>query len=291
MEPRPRRSRLRDALRRPTTGPSTRRATPRSSSRSRPRARSRWSLDTDGEADTGLVLAARRDRGLRGGPDGLRRDAARASSKWRFAAKRKVFTAPAVAPDGRVFFGSQDHHAYALTPQGGPLWSVDLGRGRRRRARASATTARCSSAPTATRSCDSIPDDGHVVWRAKVGGYVRGTLSMTRAGDVARGRLRPDARELVRSRGRRGACAATFPSRAPARASSASTAAPLEDDGRRARSSARRTTRSTRSTRTDSSSGASRPAATSTRPITLLGDGSVVFGSDDGKVYHAAGAR
>src|SRR6202012_479307 len=47
--------------------------------------------------------------------------------RWRFAARRKVFTAPAIGAQGRIYFGSQDHHVYALGPDGRPVWSLDLG--------------------------------------------------------------------------------------------------------------------------------------------------------------------
>ena len=65
-----------------------------------PEGKTRWTLDTDDEADTGIALApdgtvvlaaGRRVYGV--SPQGF--------VKWRFAAKRKVFTAPAIAAGGR----------------------------------------------------------------------------------------------------------------------------------------------------------------------------------------------
>ena len=107
--------------------------------------------------------------------------------------------------------------------------------------------------------------EGHVVWRANVGGYVRGTLSVARNGDVLAGvygprpraaRLRPDDGGL---RGDfaiqgTGACATGFMAarwRTPPGRSS----------------SARRTTQSTRSTRAASYSGGSSPEGTWTLPL------------------------
>jgi hypothetical protein len=155
----------------------------------------KWSLDTDGDADTGPAIAK----------DGTVIFAAGKMVygvtplgyvKWRFTAKRKVFTAPAVAPDGRVFFGSQDHRAYALTPQGGPAWSVDLG-------------ADVDGAPVLTEDGAVVVgtdagdvvkldgNDGHVLWRASLGGYVRGTLAATRFGEVLAGVYGPTPRQVL----------------------------------------------------------------------------------------------
>ncbi len=164
-----------------------------------PEGKVKWSLDTDGDADSGPVMSSDGAVVFAAGrmvyavtPAGYVR--------WRFAAKRKVFTSPAVGPQGRIFFGSQDHHVYALGPDGHLVWSVDLG-------------GDVDGAPAIDDRGDVFvgtdgdevvrvdPDDGHVVWRANVGGYVRGTLSVARNGDVLAGvygprpraaRLRPD---------------------------------------------------------------------------------------------------
>jgi outer membrane protein assembly factor BamB len=164
-----------------------------------PDGKIKWSLDTDGDADSGAAMS----------PDGAVIFAAgrvvyavtpAGYVRWRFTARRKVFTAPAIGPQGRIFFGSQDHHVYALAPDGRVVWSLDLG-------------VDVDGAPAiddhggvfvGTDGDEVVrvdPDDGHVVWRANVGGYVRGTLSIARNGDVLAGvygprpraaRLRPD---------------------------------------------------------------------------------------------------
>ena len=69
------------------------------------------------------------------------------------------------------------------------------------------------------------PDDGRVVWRAHVGGYVRGALVDRAQRRRARRGLRPDAARGAAARGRRRPCAATSPSRGRAPATSASTEA------------------------------------------------------------------
>jgi outer membrane protein assembly factor BamB len=164
-----------------------------------PEGKVRWSLDTEGDADSGAAMSA----------DGAVVFAAGRTVyavtsvgyvRWRFMARRKVYTAPAIGAQGRIFFGSQDHHVYALAPDGRLVWSVDLG-------------ADVDGAPViddrgsvfvGTDGDEVVrvdPDDGRVVWRANVGGYVRGTLSVARNGDVLAGvygprpravRLRPD---------------------------------------------------------------------------------------------------
>ena len=140
----------------PTTGQSTSGATRGSFSPSRPRAKSSgpsrptakpMTRRRDSKDGTVVVAAGRMVYALT--PLGY--------VKWRFAAKRKVFSSPAVSDDGRVFFGSQDHHAYARFAAGKAR--LERGpRGRRRRvAGRLATTAASSSAPTATRSSGSTP--------------------------------------------------------------------------------------------------------------------------------------
>jgi outer membrane protein assembly factor BamB len=159
-----------------------------------PEGKVRWSLDTEGDADTGPTIAS----------DGTIVFAAGRAVygvtpaghvRWRFAAKRKVFTSPALGTQGHVYFGSQDHHAYALGPDGRLLWSTDLG-------------ADVDGAP-AIDDHDAVfvgtdgdevvrldPDDGHVVWRAALGGYVRGTLAIARNGDVLAGVYGPRPRAV-----------------------------------------------------------------------------------------------
>ncbi len=159
-----------------------------------PDGRIKWSLDTDGDADTGSVIASDGSVIFAAGrmvyevtPLGY--------VKWRFAAKRKIFTAPAIGPQGRIFVGSQDHHADALASDGRLSWTVDLG-------------ADVDGAPAVDDRGDVFvgtdgdevaridADDGHVVWRTNLGGYVRGTLSIARNGDVLAGVYGPKPRAV-----------------------------------------------------------------------------------------------
>lgn len=147
-------------------------------------------LDTDGDADTAAVL----------GKDGTIIFAAGKSVyavrrggdlAWRFAAKAKVFTAPAVTNEGLVVFGSQDHRVYALTPAGTLAWSVDLGAD----VDGSPVVGDDGSIYVGTDAGDVVKVAASgVVWRAPVGGFVRGPLSMARNGDVLVGTYGPAPR-------------------------------------------------------------------------------------------------
>jgi outer membrane protein assembly factor BamB len=159
-----------------------------------PEGKVRWSLDTDGDADSGPAIASDGSIVFAAGHTVYGVTAA-GHVRWRFAAKRKVFASPAIGSQGRIFFGSQDHHAYALSPEGRLVWSVDLG-------------ADVDGAPAiddhgavfvGTDGDDVVrldPDDGHVVWRSALGGYVRGTLAIARNGDVLAGVYGPRPRAV-----------------------------------------------------------------------------------------------
>jgi outer membrane protein assembly factor BamB len=246
-----------------------------------PEGKVRWSLDTDGDADTGPVLgkdgtvvfaAGRMVYGVT--PQGFVR--------FRFAAKRKVYTSPVVAADGRIFFGSQDHHAYGLTPEGGPLWSVDLG-------------ADVDGAPVladdgalfvGTDAGEVVrldPSDGHVAWRAKLGGYVRGTLSVARGGDVLAGVYGPAPRQ-VRLDPVTGAVRASFSVQGTGAREFGVHGGALEDDAGvlvfGAQDDAVYAIDGSGTVLWRFTTGADVDA-----PVTLLDDSSVVAGSDDAKVY------
>ncbi len=160
-----------------------------------------WKLETAGDADTGalfvgnLVVFAAGPSVYAVRPGG---DVA-----WRFDAKKKVYTAPALSAEpaldgGRegekpiIVIGSQDHHVYALTALGALEWSVDLG-------------ADVDGAPVVgddgaiTVGTDGgelvrLSASGEVQWKVQVGGYVRGPLSVARNGDALAGVYGPTPR-------------------------------------------------------------------------------------------------
>lgn len=251
-----------------------------------PEGKVKWTLDTEGEADTGAALA----------PDGSVVFAAGRTVygvtpfgqiAWRFAAKRKVFTAPALAPDGRVFFGSQDHRAYGLTAHGALAWSVDLG-------------ADVDGAPAigddgavffGTDGDEVVRVDaasGAIAWRTKVGGFVRGTLSIARGGDVLAGVYGPTPRE-VRLRAADGHIVGQFAIQGTGAREFGVHGGALEDD----------TGTLVFGTQDDDVYAVAPSGDLLWRfatggdvdaPVTLLGDGTLVVGSDDGTVY-LLGAR
>ena len=159
-----------------------------------PEGKIKWSLDTDGDADTGAVIAS--DGSVIVAAGRMIYDLTSLGYvKWRFTARRKIFTAPALGPQGRIYFGAQDHHVDALAPDGRLVWTVDLG-------------ADVDGAPAVDDSGDVYVgtdgdeivrihrDDGTVAWRTNLGGYVRGTLSIARNGDVLAGVYGPRPRAV-----------------------------------------------------------------------------------------------
>jgi outer membrane protein assembly factor BamB len=155
--------------------------------------RVRWTLETGSDADTGAVIA--KDGSI------LFASGSRVFSvlqngdiAWRFQAKQKVFTAPAITDDERIIFGSQDGHVYALSSKGELSWSTDLGRD----ADGAAAIGDDGAIFVGTDAGEVVRLDstGSVVWRANVGGFVRGTLSLARNGDVLAGVYGPSPREV-----------------------------------------------------------------------------------------------
>jgi outer membrane protein assembly factor BamB len=149
----------------------------------------RFRLETAGDVDTGavptpwggIVFASGRVLSATK-PDG--------TLLWRVQARRKCYSSPAVGEDGTVYFGSQDHHVYAVSPEGKVRWRVDLG-------------ADVDSSPAVQDDGTIVvgsdkgdvvalaPDTGEVKWTAAVGGFVRGAMSLGRDGTVFTGTYGP----------------------------------------------------------------------------------------------------
>ena len=147
-----------------------------------------WRLEVDGEADTGAVF----------GKDGAIVFAAGASVlsvrrggdvAWRFTAKGKVFTAPAVTDAGLVVVGSQDDRVYAIDATGAAVWSTNLGAD----VDGAAVIGDDGGIYVGTDKGEIVRLDagGKVAWRTPVGGYVRGVLSLARNGDILAGTYGP----------------------------------------------------------------------------------------------------
>jgi outer membrane protein assembly factor BamB len=147
-----------------------------------------WRLEVEGEADTGAVF----------GKDGTIVFAAGSSVlsvrrggdvAWRFTAKGKVFTAPAVTDAGLVVVGSQDDRVYAIDATGAAAWSTSLGAD----VDGAAVVGDDGAIYVGTDKGEVVRLDagGKVAWRTPVGGYVRGVLSLARNGDILTGTYGP----------------------------------------------------------------------------------------------------
>lgn len=116
----------------------------------------------------------------------------------RLEAKRKVFTAPALAGD-LVVFGAQDDHAYGVrAATGAVVFRARLG------ADVDGSPAVADDGTvffgTDAGEVVHLGATGAVLGRVQVGGYVRGPLAIARNGDVVVGTYGPAPR-LVRVRG------------------------------------------------------------------------------------------
>lgn len=146
-----------------------------------------FKLDLDGEVDTSPLVLDDGTVVVAAGNDVVA-VRARGDVVWRYRAKGKVFTSPALANDQMVVFGSQDDHVYAV--RGGELvWSVDVGID----CDGSPVVLEDGSIAVGTDAGDviRIASDGKIVSRTKVGGFVRGPLSLSRTGDILVGTYGP----------------------------------------------------------------------------------------------------
>ncbi len=235
-------------------------------------------LELDGEVDTGPVFAKDGNVVVAAGKSvvSVRRGGDLA---WRFTAKNKVYTSPAVDDQGRVVFGSQDHHVYALAPDGTLAWAVDLG-------------ADVDGGP-------AIGDDGSVfvgtdkgeivaldpkgvpTWRTNVGGYVRGTLAIARNGDVLAGTYGPVPRVVRVSR--EGAILGAFAIRGTGAREFGIHGGPLEDESGTVFFGAQDDV--VRAVGPDGALRWSFPTkADVDAPLSLLSDGTLVVPSEDGTI-------
>ncbi len=158
-----------------------------------------WKLDVEGEADVAPAFVDGGRLAFAAGPV-LYVVSTSGVVSARYRAKKKIFTAPAIAADQTIYFGSQDRHAYAVSPDGRLKWSVDLG-------------ADVDGGPAVADDGDVYfgtdggavfrlrPGDGSVVARTDVGGHVRGAISVARDGGLLVGVYGPRAGLLRLVRG------------------------------------------------------------------------------------------
>jgi outer membrane protein assembly factor BamB len=140
-----------------------------------------WHLRTEGDVDTGIAFAPDGSLIFSAGEDvwSVARDG---TPNWRFHARVKIYSAPAVDDDGTVYVGAQDDHVYAIRSDGRLRWRFG-------------TDDDVDSSPVIgddgtiyfggdERRVFALDRDGRERWRAEVGGYVRAPLALGRSGDV-----------------------------------------------------------------------------------------------------------
>jgi outer membrane protein assembly factor BamB len=149
-----------------------------------------WKFSTDGDADTSA---------LRVGPlivfaAGKRVYALDANGvvKWRYQARRKIFSSPALTSDQHIVFGAQDGHVVALSLAGAEVWRTDVG---------GHVDAAPAGGPDGAVYVGSDAHEvlkldarGSIVWKCNIGGYVKGALTVARNGDVVAGTYGPNPR-------------------------------------------------------------------------------------------------
>jgi len=249
----------------------------------RPDGHVMWTLDLDDEGDTACAIADDGTLVFAAGRT-LYGVTQTGSVAWRFLARGKIFTAPAIDDRRRVLFGSQDHHVYAVEPSA-PLahkaWSVDLG------ADVDGSPAIDDDGTTVVGTDAGevvrLDADGSVVWSSHVFGFVRGALSIARGGDVLAGVYGPHSR-VVRLDGKTGVEKASFDVPGSGAAEFGVHGAPIEDAAFNLYFGAE-------DDRVYAVAPSGAVASSTTggdvdAPVTLLSDGALVVASDDGAVYY-----
>ncbi len=181
-----------------------------------------------------------------------------------------------------MIVGSQDHHAYAVE-RGNKTWSVDFG------ADVDGSPAIDDDGAVVVGSdagdVVKLDENGSVLFSARVGGFVRGPISIARGGDILAGVYGPRSR-VVRLDGKTGKEKASFDVAGTGALEFGVHGGPLEDaegklyfgtqdDRLYALAPARRDPLFSLQTGGDVDA-----------PATLLGDGALVVASDDGNVYY-----
>ena len=141
-----------------------------------------WTLDTEAEADTGITLSRDGGRLYVAAGSYLLAVALDGSVQWRFRTGSKIYSTPALDDDGTIYVGSQDDHLYALDADGFLRWSYRTG-------------GDVDSSPAIgdrgfiyfgsdDGAVYALDRDGVLRWSRPLGGYVRAPVGLTGTGDV-----------------------------------------------------------------------------------------------------------
>ncbi len=237
-----------------------------------------WKLDVDGEADTSAAMAPG-PRIVFAAGSTVYSLALDGTVTWRFAAKEKVFSSPAITASGLVVFGSQDGGGYGVDASGKRVFYIDFGAD----VDASPAVGDDGAIYWGTDGGDVAKSNerGEVAWRTHVGGFVRGALSIARSGDLLVGTYGPTPR-VVRVTSD-GALAGSLSIQGTGAAEFGVHGGPLEDEAHALFFGAQDD--AIHVVHADGSEARFETGGDVDAPITLLSDGSIVVGSDDGKVY------
>ncbi len=117
----------------------------------------------------------------------------RGTVRWRTATGGKVYSSPALLPDGTVVAGSQDHKLWALRPAGSTRWTYE-------------TPADVDATPAVDelrrviylggddRKVHAVDFDGKPLWKTGVGGFVRSGIAVDLQGRLYVTTFGPTAR-------------------------------------------------------------------------------------------------
>jgi len=141
----------------------------------------RFELETGDDADTGATLGANDDLYFSSGRF-LWATERSGTARFRFEAQGKIYTSPAVAPDGTIYIGSQDDYLYALSPTGELRW--------RHRAADDIDSSPVVGDDGAIffgaddRRVHALEPDGTQRFSVELGGYVRAPVALTHDGGI-----------------------------------------------------------------------------------------------------------
>lgn len=142
----------------------------------------RWTIRTEGDADTSAVLRSDGVLIFGAGNDLWAVRARDGVVAWRFRARDKVYASPALDGDDTIYFGSQDNYFYALDRDGRMRWSYKTQDDN------DASPAIGDDGTVYFGSDDehvyALSPEGELRWSTDLDGYVRAAIALGRDGSV-----------------------------------------------------------------------------------------------------------